>query len=147
VRSKKKFIVLGISLICVALFSVISLFYLSDNEKKALHCVEDLQNNLKSPDSLTLSEIRTVQEESNIYTYITYSAINSYGAKIKSIAMYKNGQYLGEHDSDVWYASFEETNEIARKKGSAYVLANSIIRLEGVTINVEKIKLRLLFQK
>jgi len=75
---------------------------LTKDEERALSIVQDLVDSLKDPDSFKLRDDVLViynpekSDPFSMYVYIDYSANNSYGASIRSIAVYHYYEYLGD---------------------------------------------------
>lgn len=80
----------------------------SGTNAKAVSVCKDLQNRLKSPDSLQIHSItaKINQERSKTYFYIDYSAENSFGGVVRQTAMYRNGQYI------TWMDFTDEDTEV-----------------------------------
>ena len=102
ISSKKTKIVFYIVVIAVIIF-LFSIYNISPDEEIAITNVKDLKSMLKDPDSLKLYEdvliiwyTDLLEGDYNFYTYINYGAKNSYGAMIKSIAMYEGYSYIGD---------------------------------------------------
>lgn len=101
ISSKKTKIVFYIVVIAVIIF-LFSIYNISPDEEIAITNVKDLKSMLKDPDSLKLYEdvliiwYTDIKGDYNFYTYINYGAKNSYGAMIKSIAMYEGYSYIGD---------------------------------------------------
>jgi len=97
---KVLYIVIIAAIISISLILFL-LYHLSPYEQIAVTNVNDLRNMLKDPDSFKLYEDVLVIWYTDLagdycfYTYIDYSAKNSYGAMVRSTAMYKGYSYVG----------------------------------------------------
>ena len=92
---------------------------LNSSEQIASRKVEDLVDMMKDPDSFILrGDILRIKTDEWTYYYIDYSGNNSYGASIRSTAIYGT-IYLGSLYGDCYYDSletfisqFEEANDL-----------------------------------
>ena len=74
--------------------------HMNEYEKLALQDCEKLQSMLKNPDSLTLYNILVYKDDEQFgpQVYISYGATNSYGAMVRSMAVFMYGtQYAGQY--------------------------------------------------
>lgn len=99
-----------IIIVVIILLISISIFLVKKNsftmgEKYALNCTERLIDAMKNPDSFKLQDdilfIDYVDPNSSnneiyIFTYIDYTAENSYGGTVRSTAVYEGYTYIGE---------------------------------------------------
>lgn len=104
--NKKKIIigsVIGIILLIIvgSIFFYIKANELSPSEIYAVGCTERLKNRMKSPDSFKLQDdiVIIVDEKLKKYTFIDYTAENSYGASMRNIAIFSDYTYLGTYDN------------------------------------------------
>lgn len=111
--AKKKIIytVIGLILIICSIVGVIicQKSKLTHDEQWALDCVQDLKSMMNDEDSFRLEDDIVIIDyadgygvnvEKNKYTYISYSANNGYGARMKGVAMYKGFIFVGKYDDD-----------------------------------------------
>lgn len=123
-KSKKPIIVAGTILVVIVLvLGIISIrgSKLTDTEEYVITNVKKLQNMLKDPDSLKIrGDIIYIEVdddgEQNCYTYVFYSANNSFGASTTGTAMFKNHRYIGDYsdDTDDLDVTLEEKLEIVK---------------------------------
>lgn len=79
---------------------------LTDDEQRVADIVAKLVNMMKDPDSFKLrDDIVVIYTDDPIlgktyYTYITYSANNSFGASLVDTAMFADNRYIGSVDDD-----------------------------------------------
>ena len=120
ISSKKTKIVFYKVVIAVIIF-LFSIYNISPDEEIAITNVKDLKSMLKDPDSLKLYEdvliiwYTDLEGDYNFYTYINYGAKNSYGAMIKSIAMYEGYSYIGDME-DIEDINIAETDSEKRNE-------------------------------
>lgn len=97
--------------------------------KIALQDCETLQSMCKVPSSFEVYEAVVYHGESaGTCTYITYGAENSYGAKLKSVAVFADGRYLGNYDDEREdFGSLDEYDRfvLARAQYKFYLLYGS----------------------
>ncbi len=85
---------------------------------------------MKDPDSFKLREdiVVIVDEDYTTYSFIVYSANNSYGASLTGLAMYKDYSYVGDYydDEDDFYTEAEiKEYKIAKAKLAMWRLGGS----------------------
>lgn len=105
-KSNKRKIIMSIMIGIILLIIGGSIFFylkaneLSPSEIYAVGCTERLKNRMKSPDSFKLQDnvVIIVDKNSNKYTFIDYTAENSYGASIRNVAIFSGYTYLGNYD-------------------------------------------------
>ena len=94
-------IIIGIILIITTLFITLSFNTLSESEQYAIDMVSDLLSRMKVPDTFILQGdilILTDPEDISItYTFIDYSAENSFGVPLRDRAVYSNYDYMGSY--------------------------------------------------
>lgn len=78
---------------------------LTEREEYAAECVKKLEDNMKVPDSLKLRSILVIEykhvdaSDKEKYAVIEYTAENSYGAALRSSAVFYKGFYLNDLES------------------------------------------------
>lgn len=98
-------------IICGSIFLYFRVNELSDSEIYAIECTEKLKNKMKSPDSFKLQEdaLIIIDKNLNRYLFIDYTAENSYGASIRSVAIFSGYTYLGDYDdTDREFSNYSE---------------------------------------
>lgn len=92
---------------------------LNVDEDRAAKNVEKLINMMKDPDSFILrGDVIVIRDEEtgDYYTYIDHSGNNSYGASVRSTAIFKNYSYLCDYDDEEYddeeWDTYEERKEI-----------------------------------
>lgn len=94
-------IVATVAVALIAFFVAISSGSLGAEGKIALRDCETLQEMCKVPSSFEVYEAIVYHDENyGACTYITYGAENSYGAKLKSVAIFADGRYLGDYGDE-----------------------------------------------
>lgn len=120
-KTKIVFYIVVIAVIITTSLFLFSIYNISPDEEIAITNVKDLKSMLKDPDSLKLYEdvliiwYTDLEGDYNFYTYINYGAKNSYGAMIKSIAMYEGYSYIGDME-DIEDINIAETDSEKRNE-------------------------------
>lgn len=101
-KAPRKYAVVAIVVVVlIALFIALSSGGLDADGKIALQDCETLQDMCKVPSSFEVYEAIVYHDEDyGACTYITYGAENSYGAKLKSVAIFADGRYLGDYGDE-----------------------------------------------
>lgn len=101
----KRLIAIACSLALIAALLVFGGGGLNKYEKLALEDCKILRNMLKDPSSLDIYNIyvHPSEEGSNYDTlvYIDYSAANSYGGRVRDVAIFEEKTYLGGANDDI----------------------------------------------
>lgn len=128
-RIPRKYAVAAIAVVVLIVIVVAMSSGLGADGKIALQDCETLQGMCKVPSSFEVYEaIVYHNKDYGACTYITYGAENSYGAKLKSVAIFADGKYLGNYDDEREdFGSLEEYDRfvLARGQYEFYLLNGS----------------------
>lgn len=92
--------------IVVAIIIVIAFVVINSkpnrNERIAIEAVQNIQDTLKSPDSMKLQrDVLITEFDDKEYTLVEYSAQNSFGVQLRETAFFCNGKYIGTNNDKV----------------------------------------------